>query len=412
MPNAELPSGTDVRILMQNCQSPETLLRNPDEASSKIREAITRVGFHALSEVSHSFDGDGYTLAIVLAESHLVVHTWPEYDQLVLIDLSVCNYLRPNRERTLRLKDQLVACFSPDHYYHEEQPMVPRLMNTQADSHGTYLDLSRIVDSRSSLTRSVLLAESRRFGKTLCVDGMVQSSEIDSAYYHESLAHVVLLSHENPKRVLIVGGDHGQTASEVLKHPGVESCDLVVANPDVMEMASRLCSGNIRKVFSDSRVTLTTSNIADFLHSCPTDYDCILFDPLNPVCPEYPEEVLSSAFSLCASGGILSVVLGDPYHHADATTKTGLCLNQFAARTDVYCAFAPTLGTSLAVMLCGPEPFSVPDEETIGQRMVSRELHSLVAVSPETMRAWFAIPPKIRKQLGVLDKNRTPAATR
>jgi len=42
------------------------------------------------------FPGAGATGALVLAESHLAVHTWPELDGVTL-DLYVCNHSRDNR---------------------------------------------------------------------------------------------------------------------------------------------------------------------------------------------------------------------------------------------------------------------------------------------------------------------------
>jgi S-adenosylmethionine decarboxylase len=38
----------------------------------------------------------GATGALVLAESHLAIHTWPEMDAVTL-DLYVCNYSQDNR---------------------------------------------------------------------------------------------------------------------------------------------------------------------------------------------------------------------------------------------------------------------------------------------------------------------------
>ena len=52
-------------------------------------------------------------------------------------------------------------------------------------------------------------------------------TERDEFVYHEMIAHVPLLTHPNPKRVLIVGGGDGAAAREVLKHPNVEKIILV-----------------------------------------------------------------------------------------------------------------------------------------------------------------------------------------
>jgi spermidine synthase len=53
--------------------------------------------------------------------------------------------------------------------------------------------------------QEVSLVELEAFGKTLFLDGKIQSSQIDEAVYHEALVHPAMVTHPNPKRVLIKG---------------------------------------------------------------------------------------------------------------------------------------------------------------------------------------------------------------
>lgn len=54
----------------------------------------------------------GVTGAVVLAESHLAVHTWPEIGGATL-DVYVCNYSADNSEAARRLCARLVEVFQP-----------------------------------------------------------------------------------------------------------------------------------------------------------------------------------------------------------------------------------------------------------------------------------------------------------
>ncbi len=49
---------------------------------------------------------------MVLAESHLAVHTWPEIG-FVTIDLYVCNVISDNSDKGNRLFEHLVRSFDP-----------------------------------------------------------------------------------------------------------------------------------------------------------------------------------------------------------------------------------------------------------------------------------------------------------
>jgi len=49
---------------------------------------------------------------VLLAESHLAVHTWPEQG-VVTLDVFVCNLLGDNSERAQALLDALIEGFRP-----------------------------------------------------------------------------------------------------------------------------------------------------------------------------------------------------------------------------------------------------------------------------------------------------------
>jgi S-adenosylmethionine decarboxylase len=61
----------------------------------------------------HSYgEGGGVTGVVVLAESHLSIHTWPE-SGYVTLDVYVCNYSTDNRPKAQKLFDDIQAAFNP-----------------------------------------------------------------------------------------------------------------------------------------------------------------------------------------------------------------------------------------------------------------------------------------------------------
>ena len=91
-------------------------------SSAKLREtcvaACREVGLTVLGDHFYQFDGidenqiGGATGAVVFAESHLAVHTWPERDGATL-DVYVCNVTCDNSDKAERLYELLAGSLAP-----------------------------------------------------------------------------------------------------------------------------------------------------------------------------------------------------------------------------------------------------------------------------------------------------------
>ncbi|MDP6388009.1 MAG: adenosylmethionine decarboxylase [Candidatus Pacebacteria bacterium] len=57
-------------------------LSDTKNLEEKLLKALRTDKFTVLKKVSHTFTPQGHTIAILLAESHVAVHTYPEYNSL------------------------------------------------------------------------------------------------------------------------------------------------------------------------------------------------------------------------------------------------------------------------------------------------------------------------------------------
>jgi S-adenosylmethionine decarboxylase proenzyme len=102
---------------LYNCQKGDYLL-----SSGNLRElcvnACTDAGLTVLGDHFYQFDGadgtqlGGSTGAVVLAESHLAIHTWPERDGATL-DVYVCNYTCDNTGKAEAVYRTLIKALKP-----------------------------------------------------------------------------------------------------------------------------------------------------------------------------------------------------------------------------------------------------------------------------------------------------------
>lgn len=91
-------------------------MRDPEAVRRLCLAACETAGLRVVGEVFHGFGTPaapaGATGAVVLAESHLAVHTWPELDA-VTFDLYVCNFSQDNRAAAEIAYRSLAAAFQP-----------------------------------------------------------------------------------------------------------------------------------------------------------------------------------------------------------------------------------------------------------------------------------------------------------
>ena len=102
---------------LYNCQKGELLV-----SSGLLRElcvdSCREVGLTVLGDHFIQFDGvdgtqqGGSTGAVVLAESHLAIHTWPERDGATL-DVYVCNYTCDNTGKAEAVYEALLKALKP-----------------------------------------------------------------------------------------------------------------------------------------------------------------------------------------------------------------------------------------------------------------------------------------------------------
>jgi S-adenosylmethionine decarboxylase len=80
-------------------------------------QAVRGSGLQPVGQLFHGFPSTaqgpgGVTATVLLAESHLCVHTWPE-QQAVTLDVYVCNFGADHSDRARALMDALLALFEP-----------------------------------------------------------------------------------------------------------------------------------------------------------------------------------------------------------------------------------------------------------------------------------------------------------
>ncbi len=88
-----------------------------DLLASRCNSEVAAAGLLAVADRWHRFPATaagpgGITGVVLLAESHLAIHSWPETGSVTL-DIYVCNFSRDNSDRANALLEALLAFLAP-----------------------------------------------------------------------------------------------------------------------------------------------------------------------------------------------------------------------------------------------------------------------------------------------------------
>jgi len=83
-----IPLAKHTLLEMRGCDP--TLLRDREALAPLLLAAVRDAGATIVTDVFHNFSPHGVSGVIVIAESHVAIHTWPEH-QFAAVDIFSCS---------------------------------------------------------------------------------------------------------------------------------------------------------------------------------------------------------------------------------------------------------------------------------------------------------------------------------
>lgn len=225
-----------------------------------------------------------------------------------------------------------------------------------------------LYDGRSAF-QHIQVATSRLFGRMLVLDDAVQTTEQDEFAYHEMLAHLPLVTHPSPRRVLVIGGGDGGSLEEVLKHE-ISHATMVEIDRDVVDVCRRFLPTISGAAFDDARVRLLITDGIEFVRTTAERFDVILVDSTDPKGPGvalFSAEFYAACARILSDDGVLAAQSGSLLYQRDLTATV---------RRHLRTAF-PLVGTYWAPVPAYPG--------VLWSFSYGSKRHDPVAVVPETI---------------------------
>jgi len=242
--------------------------------------------------------------------------------------------------------------------------------------------------------QEIAILDTYLYGKTLILDGIVQTTEKDEFMYHEMLVHPAMCVHPEPKKVFIIGGGDGGASREVLKHP-VEEVQLVDIDEGVIELCKRYFPelGN----WEDPRLNVLVEDATQFIKESDQIFDVIIMDSTDPIPkgvaePLFSRDFFKQVFEHLSPQGLFVSQIEPPFFEPERVRKLWENLSMFPI-VKVYWGLVPTYPGGVWTYVIGSKsldpqkPLRTPDFPT---RYYSPEVH----------QAAFTLPVFFEKLLG------------
>ncbi len=255
--------------------------------------------------------------------------------------------------------------------------------------------LEQVLVEQQSPFQKIQVLQTTGFGRMLVLDGKIQCCQRDEFTYHEMLAHLPLMTHSQPRQVLVVGGGDGGTMREVLRHPSVEKATLVEIDAQVMEVCREHLPELAVGLGPEPRLEILTRDAAEVMRSVPQQ-DVILVDSSDP---EGPSEVLfrpaffESLKAALRPDGIVAMQAGSPFFYAQQIAQARRDLEKVFRYVRPYLVAIPTYPGGTWCLIAASDTLD-PAGVGLGQlqsRLVERGL-SLRYYRPEVHLGSLALP--------------------
>ena len=421
--------GRHILVEFHGCSA--EILNDVPRIEHDMLEAATKSGATIINSVFHHFSPFGVSGVIVIQESHLAIHTWPEY-RYAAVDLFTCG----DSVNPWVSYESLKAAFEAEHGSAVElnrgqlellektsidlgdmrDAATQKLMPPKHSRSVWFTDKDdnialsirhkgdRLFSERSPY-QLVEIFDTFKYGKMLTVDKMVMCSEKDEAAYHEMIIHVPMLANPGIKNVLVIGGGDGGSVREILKHDSVERVTMVEID-EVVVRASREFLPSLSLSLDDPKLNLIIGDGIDYVAQAKDEsFDFVVVDSSDPVGPSvglFSPEFYKNVYRILMPDGVMTAQSESPRFNQKAFVDVSRCLQDIFEPQNVhpYLVFIQTYPTGMWSFAYGTKRGTHPVQALeAGRASQFASDHDLQYYNSAIHQAAFCLPTFIKNML-------------
>ncbi len=419
--------GRHILVEFSNCNA--QVLNDAQIVEEAMISAAKTAGATVINSTFHHFSPWGISGVVVIQESHLAIHTWPEY-KYAAVDLFTCgesvdpwvcfehlkqvfqaNYsaMELNRGSLHLIKK---SEFVPQATRHEPSPIhdphVERSVWFTDKDENQALSLrynGEVLFNEVSPFQQVRVFKTHAYGKMLAINNMIMCTERDEYHYHEMITHPIMQMHGNAKNILVIGGGDGGTIRELFKYD-VEKVTMVEID-DAVIRASKQHLPTVASEFNNPKLDLIVGDGIQFVKSAaPNSFDVIVVDGSDPVGPAkglFTAEFYGNCRNALKEGGALITQGESPMFHEETFMELNKCLKDIFGKEQTHTMLfhATTYPSGMWSLQMGVKGHTHPVRNFNADR--ARQFASakkLKYYNHELHTAAFSLPTFVRNMLG------------
>jgi spermidine synthase len=369
----------------------------------------------------HHFSPHGVSGVVVIQESHLTIHTWPELGYAA-VDIFTCGEDMDPWVAYASLKKGLKANQSSGmellrgqgewNQSGETLPQagVPTAFVPAAGrqawftTRNTSLALSLRHEGRlhqqHSPYQKIEVYDTLAYGRLLALDGQIVSTEGDEYIYHEMLTHVAMQTLDQPQTALVIGGGDGGAARELLRYDSLTSILVVEIDEEVRKVAQQFLP-TMGKSLDDPRVDLRHTDAWELVQQTPAEsLDLLIVDAHQAIghADGFQATFLQQLYQILRPQGVLILQTDAPRYAKQRFSRLQQAVRQVfgAEKVFPYLTYLPTYPTgtwSFAYASKGDRHplhhLQVQALSNHGLRYYNEGVHRAAFALPNDIQAWL-----------------------
>ncbi len=193
----------------------------------------------------------------------------------------------------------------------------------------------------------------------------------------EEFVHLPMLSHPEPREILVVSGGVGGVINEILKHPSVERVDYAELDPLILEVVKKFTVPLTETELSDTKVFIEYIDGRLFVKTTPRKYDLVFVGLSNPSDLQanrlFTKEFFTLVKKILNKDGILAISLpGSLTYLGDELRNLNACIINTLKEPYPYVRIIP--GDFNLFLASTSHEVSLIDHTKLSQRLRERNL--------------------------------------